>query len=74
MVHTRLGRFTFNPKSHLWELIRQSEMESPFFPNITSSRNTIPSSSNPVMPNSTFTQEPEDPFRNTTLGGDDEEI
>jgi len=74
MVHTRSGRVTFNPMSRLWESLRQSEMENPFPPLTTSLGRAIPSSSNLGMPNSTSTQESKDPFRNTTLGVNDEEV
>ena len=60
--------------SRLWESLRQSEMENPFPPLTTSLGSTIPSSSNLGMPNPTSTQESKDPFRNTTLGGNDEEV
>ena len=49
-------------------------MENPFPPLTTSLGSTIPSSSNLGMPNSTSTQESEDPFHNTTLGVNDEEV
>ena len=59
---------------HLLESLRQSEMENPFPPLTTSLGSTIPSISNPGMPNTISAQESEDPFRNTTLGGNDEEV
>ena len=49
-------------------------MENPFPPNTTSLGNTIPSSSNLGIPKSTSAQEEKDPFRNTTLGVNDEEV
>ena len=60
--------------SRLWESLRQSEMGNPFPPLTTSLGSTIPSSSNLDMPNTTSTQELEDPFFNTTLGGNDEKV
>lgn len=60
--------------SRLWESLRQAETKNPFPTHTTSTGGTIPSSSNLGMPNSTPAQEPEDPFRNTTLGNDDEEV
>ena len=49
-------------------------MENPFPPLTTSLGSTLPSSSNLGMPSLTSTQEPEDPFCNTTLGGNDKEV
>ena len=49
-------------------------MENSFPLLTTSLGSTIPSSSNLGMPNTTSAQESEDPFRNTTLGGNDEEV
>ncbi len=60
--------------SHLLDSLRQLEIENPFPPHTTSLGSTLPSSLNLDMPNLTSTQELEDPFYNTTLGGNDEEV
>ena len=49
-------------------------MENPFPPHTTSLGSTLPSSLNLGMLNLTSMQEPEDPFCNTTLGDNDEEL
>ena len=49
-------------------------MENPFPPHTTSLGSKIPSSLNLGVHNSTSVQEPEDPFHNTTLGGNDKEV
>ena len=49
-------------------------MDNPFPPLTTSLGSMIPSSLNLGVPNSTSAQEPKDPFRNTTLGVNDEEV
>ena len=49
-------------------------MENPFPPHATSLGGGFTTSSNFGMPSLTSTQEPKDPFHNTTLGNDDEEV
>ena len=63
--------------SHLLESLRQQEMENPFPLRSALLRSTFPPSIKFGMPSSTSTQEPENPFRNTTLGSnshDEEEV
>ena len=63
--------------SHLLESLRQQEMDNPFPPQLASLGNTFLPSINFGMPSSTSTQEPKNPFRNTTLGSnshDEEEV
>ena len=70
MVNTRSGRFTFNPKTHFWELSKQSKMENPSPSATTSLGNVVPSNPNVGMPS---TQEQEHPFHNASLGVNNEE-
>ena len=54
--------------SHLLESLRQKEMENPFPPQSASLGSTFPPSKNFGMTSSMSTQEPKNPFQNTTLG------
>ncbi len=71
MVNTRSGRFTFNPKTHLWESTKQSVMENLPPAVATSLGDVFPSNPNLGMPN---IQEPQQPFHNSNLGDNDEEV
>ena len=71
MVNTRSGRFTFNPKTHLWESTKQSKMEN-LPPSVaTSLGNVVPSNPNLGMPN---IQEPQQPCHNKNPDVNDEEV
>ena len=71
MVNTRSGKFTFNPKTHLWESTKQSEMEN-LPPSIaTSLGNVLPSNPNLGVPN---VQEPQQPFHNNNPNVNDDEV